>query len=262
MRATLILIAGLLLPAASSSAQALKLVGTPTRTWASPSLPVQSGESVAMEMLLMPGTDMTAVRADIVQVAGTVAAPLDTTVTITPSPRDERLAVVSFTAPTVTRITRLQLRLTDHTRWPLVVFPPDGKDESHPDLSELFKSTRLQLLVCGRSGELRDYLRAQNLKFEDLGADPPRRLRADEILIGEISKTEDWERLASPDAGGFLIASVDDPSLLPGIHTTRRDSGIVSKVTLPLFPLLSDNPQARETLFQLLLGALTAADRQ
>lgn len=255
---TLLLLAALALPTASTHAQALKLVGMPERTWLSPSSPVSPGENVALEMLLMPGTDMETVRADLVQIAGTIAAPLDIPVTVKPSPHDKRLALVRFTAPKVSRITELNLRLSDQTRWPILIVPSLNKNDDQPDLADTFKSSRLQLILCGPSTELRDYLKSRSLPFEDLGPDSPRRLRDDEVLIGDITP-DDWTRLTAADTTGRLIVAVGDPALLPGVHTTIRASGPVCKITLPLFPLLPDNPQATNTLDQLLHAALTPA---
>lgn len=261
MKALAPLLATLLATMPSLHAQALKLVGTPDRGRVSTALPVQSGEAVTMEMLLMPGTDRSTVTADLVQIAGTVAAPLQAPVAFEPSPLDPRLTIVRFTAPHVARITRLRLQLSDQSIWPIVVFPPEDKRDDRPDLAGLLKSTRQQLLVCGRSRELREHLDQLGLRYEDLGIDAPRSLRGDQILIGELPDTDAWKRLAAPDADGRLIVSVDDPSLLPGVHSTTRESRYLCKITLPLFQLLPDNPQARETLFQLLLAALAPAPR-
>lgn len=255
------LLAALLVTTPAVHAQALKLVDTPDRGRVITALPVQSGEAVTMEMLLMPGTDYATIKADLVQIAGTVAAPLQAPIALDPSPLDPRLTIVRFTAPDVARITRLRLQLSDQSIWPIVVFPSEGKRDDQPDLAGLLKSTRQRLLVCGRSRELRDHLDQLGLRYEDLGTDAPRALRKDQILIGELPDTDAWKRLAASDADGRLIASVDDPSLLPGVHSTTRESRYLCKITLPLFQLLPDNPQARETLFQLLLAALTPAPR-
>lgn len=252
------LLAALALPTASIHAQALKLVGMPERIWQSPSPPVHPGENVALEMLLMPGTDMTTVRAHLVQIAGTIAAPLDIPVTVESSPHDERLALVRFTAPKVTRITELDLRLSDQTRWPIFIVPSLNKNEDQPDLVEALKTSRLQLILCGPSVELRDYLKSRSLPFEDLGSKAPRRLRDDEVLIGDVTP-DDWTRLTAPDTTGRLIVTVGDPAILPGVHTTIRASGPVCKITLPFFLLLPDNPQAANTLDRLLHTALTPA---
>ncbi len=260
MKTILLLLATLTLPIATTYAQSLKLVGTPERRAMQTPFPVLAGENVAMEMLLMPDTDMQTVRADLVQLAGTIAAPLDITVTVEPAPHDARLALVRFTAPKVKRITRLRLRLTDQTAWPIIVFPSSEEREDRPVLADLLKSSRQHLLVCGASQELRDFLANQHLTFEDLGPDAPRRLRDDEVLLGEVA-SRDWSRLTAPDAEGRLIVTLDDPALLPGIYITTRPSGLVCKITQPLYSLLPDNPQARETLTQLLLTALTPETR-
>ena len=255
----LLLLAALALPTASTHAQAVKLVSTPTRTTAHYAFPAQSGETVALEMLLPSDTDLATARADLVQIAGTVAAPLDIPVTIAPSPYDARLALVSFTAPTVNRITRLHLRFEGLPSWPIVVFPDPKTRTDQPDLADALKTSGLQLLVCAdHNDELRNYLNTLGLRFEDLGPKAPRRLRNDELLLGSLT-ADDWQRLAAPDAGGHLIALVDDPAKLPGIYVQPRTEGYAAKVTLTLFPLLADNPQARETLFQLLHAALAPA---
>jgi hypothetical protein len=217
---------------------------------------IVSAEPCALRVLLPANITTAGLRADLFQIAGRVARPLPGEINIIPSPDDSRIAIVKLTSPAVERVTRLTLRLHDLGAINLIVYPAPKTRSDQPVLADVLAASRLKLAVCGRSAELRAFLKTHALEFEDLGADVPDTLAPDMLLVGVLS-VGDWSRLAASPAKGGLLAFVDDASLLPGVYTHARPAAPATKVTLPLLPALSTDPRAQETLFMLLLTALT-----
>lgn len=251
-------------PLAALAGGGLHLVGVEEQTRAEPSAPLVSGRAATLEILIPPGEDLAKLRPRLRQLAGAISAELPAEMTILPSAAipDNRVARVRLVPPAVGRVTRLGLWLGEFGPVALTVFPAADKREDIAPLAEALDASRLRLAVCGRSAELRDYLRSQSLEFDDLGPDAPDRLPADTVLLGELL-AEDWERLSGPRETGRLIAFVDEPALLPGVYSQPDASARrrFAKVTLPLAPLLATDPRARETLHRLLLDFLPAAPR-
>ena len=213
-------------------------------------------EPCALRVLLPPNVTTAGLRADLFQIAGQVARPLPGEINIIPSPDDSRIAIVKLTPPAVERVTRITLRLGDLGTINIIVYPAPKTRSDRPVLADVLATSRLKLAVCGRSAELRAFLKTHAIEFDDLGADAPDTLAPDMLLVGVLS-AGDWSRLAASPAKGGLLAFVDDASLLPGVYAHARPAALATKVTLPLLPALSTDPRAQETLFTLLLTALT-----
>lgn len=220
---------------------------------------VVAGQDVTLRLLPADASPADATPARLVQFAGALARPLDTPVSLEADPADPRFRLARFTPPAVKRPAAFGLRLGDGAPLTFTVFPADARRPDRASLADALETSRLRLLVCGPSRELRAWLRAEKLDFEDEGKDPPERLPADALLLGTLSE-DDWKRLAAPRPAGAppagrLLAFVDAPELLPGVYAepaARR-----AKITLPLLPALPADPLARETLHALLLQALT-----
>ena len=217
---------------------------------------IVAAEPCALRVLLPANVAAAELRAELFQIAGRVARPLPGEINILPSPDDSRIAIVKLTPPAVERITRLTLRLRDHGAINLTVYPAPKTRSDRPVLADVLAASRLKLALCGRSAELRAFFKTHALEFEDLGADAPDTLAPDMLLVGVLS-AGDWSRLAASPATGGLLAFVEDASLLPGVYAHARPAAPATKVTLPLLPALSTDPRAQETLFTLLLSALT-----
>lgn len=191
------------------------------------------------------------------QIAGTIARPLDTHIAVEADPSDSRVILVRFTPPSVTHPARFRLRLGDANAFTFSVFPADPRLDL-ASLTDALATSGLRLLVCGKSGELRAWLRMQKLNFDDEGVDPPASVPADTLLLGVLNE-EDWRRLiAYPAEGCRILAFVDAPNLLPGVYAepaSRR-----AKITLPLLSRLSTDPLARQTLHTLLFNALSTSE--
>jgi hypothetical protein len=222
-----------------------------------------AGQPARLHFLLPPQTSLADAVPHLFQLAGSLARPLPAEVVVQPDPSDSRLVVISLTPPSVTRVTQFVLQVGKLGSQTLVVFPAATRRDDIAPLAEVLETSRLRLMVCGASPELRAYLRGQKLDFEDFGTDAPDRLAADALLVGLLSD-EDWRRLAvDPVAGtiltsGRLLAFVDDPALVPGVYAQPAPAGrsYLAKVTLPLPALLPSDPRARETLAALLRAAL------
>lgn len=255
--ALLLALASALAPAARAGEPAAPPPPTLLGVAGRPALPAApfalvSGENATLRLLLTARDAHADPR--LFQLADAVARPLDTPVAAEPDPADPRALLVRFTAPDVKRPSRLGLRFGDTAPLLFTVLPATPRPD-HASLADALETSRLRLLVCGPSPELRAWLRAEKVPFDDEGADPPELLAADALLLGTMNE-ENWKRLAAPrPASGRLLAFVDAPALLPGVYAepaARR-----AKVTLPLLPALPSDPLARETLRSLLLQALS-----
>lgn len=266
LRAHLLLLAlGVGYPVFSMAGGSLNLIGIEEQSRAEQVAPLVSGKPATLRILPPPGFSESDLKPRFLQLAGTIARPLAMDAELLPNDADTRTLRIRLTPPAVKRVTRLQLWLGQSGPVELLVFPAAEKREDLVPLAEALAASRLRLSVCGTSRELRAYLRSQSLEFEDFGADAPEQLASGTVLLGEIGN-EDWERLVRDPrtpANARLLAFVSDPALLPGVYTQPITSGgiTVTKITLPLLPLLSTDPRARETLHLLLLQTLPAAPR-
>lgn len=240
----------------------LHLVGVEEQHRATPAAPLIAGQPATLEILIPPGVAADTLRPHARQFAGAIGAPISLDAEILPSAaiEDTRLIRVRLTPPAVQRVTSLALWLGEFGPVGLTVFPATQPRADLPSLAEALQASRLRLAVCGQGTELRDFLRAHSLDFEDFGTDAPDRLTDDTLLLGALRR-EDWDRLSGPRAGGHLIGFFPEPALVPGVYT-RTDPAArrqLTKVTLPLLSLLPTDPRARETFHQILLQALSPA---
>lgn len=243
------------------AAGGLHLLGVEEQTRVEPAPALVAGQPVTLEILVPAGATAEELKPRFVQIAGTIARPLAPEAELLPHPmEDTRIARLRFTPPAVTRVTRLMFWLGEFGPQPITVFPAAERREDLTPLADAFETSRAHLIVCGHSPELRAWLRSQKIDFEDYGSDAPERLSADTLLLGEL-RAEDWHRLTDARGAGHVLAVMDEPALVPGVYTQRDPAGRrhLAKITLPLFPLLTTDPRAGETLHVLLLQALTPA---
>jgi hypothetical protein len=226
-----------------------------------PEAALVSAQPATLELLLPPGESTSHLKPRWRQIGGSVTSPLELTCEWLTHPVDARISLLRVTPPTVTRVTRLQLFVGQFGPVGVVVIPSGEPRVDLASLPEALAASRMRLVVCGRAPGLREFLSTHRLDFEDEGNEPPRQLAPDTLLIGELT-ANDWDRLArAPRTGGHLLAFIEAPALVPGVYaqrdaTTRRHR---VKITLPITPLLSTDPRARETLHTLLLQVLEPA---
>lgn len=244
--------------APTSRAGAPALLGVAGRPAVANPPALTGGESVTLRLLADHAVTPAASSARLFQFTGAVAKPVEAPVALEIDPADPRVLLVRFTPPPVSRVARLALRFDDAEPLLLHVLPAGPRNDLSP-LADALADARLRLLVCGKSPELRAWLRAEKLDFEDVGADPPLHPPADTLLIGPMSE-EDWDRLGAADSPSRpCLAFVDTPGLLPGVYAepaARR-----AKATLPLLPDLPFDPLARRTLHALILQVLSPSHR-
>ena len=269
MKPGALILLGLLLGASSPRAEAADtaiILGLAERPAPSAApLALTSGEAVTLRLLLPPSSSsrpLSELSTRLLQTAGRVAIPLRAEVALAPDPADPRVTLATFTAPPLRRVTALELQIDALSPIPLLVFPTDATRDDLPSLADALAASRLRLLVCGRSAELRAFLRAQKLDFEDHGADAPDHLPPATLLVGLLAP-EDWDRLSAerPENTGPLLAFVADPLGFGGVYASASAPGRPArvKITLPLPPFLPTDPRARDTLHALLLSALAPA---
>lgn len=254
---------GLVYGAQTYAAGGLHLLAVEEQVRAEPSPALIAGQAATLEILVPVGTSLENLEPRFMQIAGTIARPLVLEAELLPHPlADSRIVRVRFTPPAVTRVTRLLFWLGEFGPQPVTIFPAAESREDLVPLAAAFEASRLRLVVCGDSAELRAWLRSRAVEFEDHGADAPERLAADVLLLGSL-RAEDWDRLAASRVPGHVLAWMDEPALEPGVYTQRDpvDGRYFAKITLPLFPLLTTDPRAGETLHALLLQALSSERR-
>lgn len=109
--------------------------------------------------------------------------------------------------------------------------------------------------IFGTKPDIRAFLKAHKVEFEELGerlpADPQPRM----LCIGDASAKdlEDWLRRRPAQAGVRLVVFLADPWSLPGIYTTTDRSLRLSKVTAPVLENLADDPQSQDTFVNILM---------
>ena len=215
------------------------------------------GESATLRLLADRAVTPAASSARLFQLAGPVAKPIETPLSLDLDPADPRVLLVRFTPPAVARASRLALQFDEAPPLILHVLPA-GPREDRPALADALHTARLRVLVCGRSPELRAWLRSEKVDFDDLGVDPPERIPGDALLLGQMSE-EDWNQLtATPAAATPLLAFVDSPGLLPGVYA--ESAARRAKVTLPILSGLTADPLARQTLHALILQSIAPAN--
>lgn len=221
-----------------------------------PTLPseyaIAAAEPIALRVLLPANFTTDGFSAGLFQIAGSIAQPIPCEINIDTPPDDSRIGIVRLTPPMVVRVTRFALRIRNGGTINLDVFPAPKNRTDRPALADALRASRLKLAVCGRSAELRAFLSAHSLEFEDYGADAPDTLTPETFLIGELA-IADWNKFATSFTGGGLLAFVDDALHMPGVYSHSQ----TTKVTLPLLSILSTDPRAEQTLFTILLAALT-----
>lgn len=250
---------GILIAAASSAFASggiqLLRVSEQAHTESAPAL--VSGQPATLELLLPPGERTMDLKPRWRQIGGNVSSPLELPYDLNQSTTDERITLLRVTPPTVNLVTSLQLFVGQFGPIVVVVFPAGERRNDLTPLTDALEASRLRLAVCGQAPGLREFLHAQKLDFEDEGNDAPRQLASDTLLIGDLTPG-DWDRLTrDPLESGHLVAFVAAPQLMPGVYaqnTTPLRHFV--KITLPILPLLSTNPRARETLHLLLLNVL------
>lgn len=245
-------------PAPTVAPASLRLLDVSGRAPDSNPPAILAGEPVVLRLFFPPGTSLETLRPRLFQTAAdALRIPLNPEMSLAPDPADPRVALARFVAPPLIRAAPIALDFGAAGSLPLVIFPVDKPRADQLPLTAALSASRLRLAVAGPSPELRAYLRAERIDFTDLGASAPASLERGVLLLAELTP-DAWLRLATPaaPAGASLLAFLAEPALLPGVYAepaARR-----AKITLPLLPLLPEDPRARATLHALLLQLMSS----
>ncbi|MFA6285736.1 MAG: hypothetical protein WC661_00025 [Opitutaceae bacterium] len=233
-----------------------------------PYLSAMSEGELTVEVLLPASVDRSKIVVAMRQVAGGLTLPL---VDVTPL---EKLLVGA--SPDEHGITSVRIAIPKLTRKTLVLVGFSLKGETSPSLGQArvvvyppldwaplarhLKKEGPQLLVFGRDTGLREFLKAREIKFSDLGKDLPERLENDTLAVG-FASVRAWEEGKSrfTAEGGRLLVFVDDPVSFPGVYVTPLGAGAVTKVTLPALSALEGDPRSQNLFFQLIEQQLNPA---
>ena len=130
-----------------------------------------------------------------------------------------------------------------------VVYPPEVPGEWKKMLAaDLTRGGLRRLAVFGESPGLRDFLRAREVDFEDLGKDWPAGFDTRTLYLGATPAPVPPRFLDFPGTRVVQFTPLADPAVLPpGVY--QFADGSLWKVTLPdLFVHIGSDPGAQETL--------------
>ena len=215
------------------------------------------------------------VYADLFQMAGDrLAAPLQRDVPLTPElafdDRTYRLAAGRLPAlPAVQRKTVMLLKLRTaldpaeaaaELSLGLVVYPPEEPGGWKKTLAaSLSRHGWRRLAVFGEAAALREFLRARDVRFDDLGEDWPAEFDRRTLYVGETRAPVPPRFADFPGSHAVLFTPLADVALLPrGIYQTADAAGgSLWKVMLPdLFTHIGSDPGAQEILAEIFRRAL------
>lgn len=171
-------------------------------------------------------------------------------------------AVVEIPIPTVERPARFVIEVSaspdspDSTlRAAIAVWPKVEAAERGKSIVSALNSAGLRLVVFGESESLRDYLKALQVDFEDGGKEPPERESAGVVFLGDVPAKE-MNDLA--DLRGRWIVFGDGAFPWPGIYRTVATGADVTKICLPGFLQMNDDPAAATYFENLLIEVLNS----
>ena len=243
----------------------LQLPSTPVRE-----MHVFGDRPVALDLGIDAAAGATVeVRADLVQLADGLAAPLQKDLVVAEAldftAATHRQIHWSITLPAVKNMTRMAVTFRTSTRgaaWRpaerllLSVYPKEGSE-----WRAVAQRAGLRLAVFGPAGELRAVLKAHGIKFEDLGAEWPGELPAGATVLGETTpaKLRDWLDVQSNPRGALIVCIRDDTALPLFSVESAREGLCVAKITFPIFDHLNTDPRAQKTLVDLINRATDLA---
>ena len=235
-------------------------------------LHVFGGTDAPMELTTdIPLGAVIEVRADLWQLAGSLAALLRKDLAVGEKPLDSsggvpRLLHWSVALLEVQRITRMALRFRvrrmEDASWQpagslaFTVYPKDSAQ-----WQGFTRRSDARIAVFGSPNtSLRRALKAHGVKYEDLGMEPPQELPAAVLVIGEMSSASlhDWLE-SRPGHKGALVVVCPDSDELPVISVNLSPGFCLTKIAAALLENLPTDPRAGKTLVDTLNRALDLA---
>lgn len=225
------------------------------------------GQSLNVELAVeSPEGHHVVIKADLYQKGQSLLAPIQKDIAVADTVRLEKnpaiRPLVSWTLPVpeVKRETQMLARFRtseNQSEWTpagqilVTVYPPGLAKEG---LAAFGKAQGLH--VFGNGDRLRDFLKAQQVEFDDAGTDltalPPNP-EDQGVYLGEATSAELTSWLAAhPNWRGNLVVFCPDSPLLPGVFVTAQSGYRTVKVTLPLLDTLATDPRGQKTLLEIL----------
>jgi hypothetical protein len=241
-------------------ADAVRLVSMEGRVQPAAPLPAVFGnceESLDLEMETA-AAQTASLRADLFQVAGSLAMPLMKDVHLqnglTFSGASPQRLRVSIKFPDVKRRTEILVRLELLQNVPQAIPLPLGdlRFEVFPasvteELTDLLRPKpegAPHVVVFGSGPKLRHFFSSLQIPFEDAGTGAPDRFDPNRFYFGELATDEQFQQAQDRSAGARLVLFSPDESLPAGIYAERSNSGVLIHVTSPL-DNLNDDPRAQ-----------------
>lgn len=195
--------------------------------------------------------------ADLLQLAHSIAAPLQKDLPLATAlafeDRTRQVVHVSIPVPEVKHVTRMLVRFRTQVagagEWKaagqtrLAVYPADHLREFKELLSAQEKERGIRLAVFGEHGGVRDFLRAERIDFEDLGAEFPADLSASFVYLGSANTGKQPVRIPTETKARMVLFDLAS-DLLPGVYRGPRRTAYV---TLPLLDHLTTDPKNQAT---------------
>lgn len=252
----------------------VQLAGLEGRSQPNPVIPALFGGSQQKldlrvgETITLAGTSL---RADLYQVAGTLARPIAANLQLEEvfpvAPSSGWTMQVSLKFPEVKGRTAIVVHLSgllesiqpNGIRRPTPVVLGDLRFEVYPatvtkDLTDLLQPKpdgSAQIVVFGPGQKLRQFLTGLHVSFEYSGIGTPDRFDPNRLYFGELATDEQFQQVQDRSAGARLVLFSPDESLPAGVYTDRSSSGVLIHVTAPLLDNLNDDPRAQLGLIKI-----------
>ncbi|MEI9892807.1 MAG: hypothetical protein WDN28_02535 [Chthoniobacter sp.] len=268
---TIAILALLLMTTDMPGAPAVRVVRTGEGNNVAPEFHIWGGQAV--EFTLEITTDEPAqhvnVRANLFQIAGTIAAPLASNLPVAQElsfpPALARVEKWKVTLPAVRQATNVELRFTTQSgageNWQpaggarLMVYPADVGGQLRKLIADAAKREAGQLAVFGNSEALKTALRQLHVDFDDLGDTLPGELDKSLIYLGECLPQESDEILRRGKLSGRVLIFTRDPAFAARRLLDRPQRRILVRVTLPIWPGFAHAPQRQSAFLSLLQRA-------
>jgi hypothetical protein len=252
------------LPHSVSAADPIRLVSVEGRVEPAPRMPAVFGNrevTLDLEIESLAG-QAGSLRADLFQVAGSLAMPLmkdlhlqDAIAFTGAAPQRLR---VSMKFPNVEKQAKILVRLSfiqnasPSTSIPLgnlrfEVFPISVTKELTDLLQHIPNGPGPPgpIGVFGPGKKLRAFLSGLRVPTEDEGSGTPDRFDPNRLYFGELTDDEQYQQAQDRSAGARVVLFSPDETLPAGVYAERSESGVLIHVTSPLLDNLKDDPRAQ-----------------
>jgi hypothetical protein len=254
--------------AATPALESVRLIGIAGRTDSNAPLPaVFSNREEKLDLEIdAPAVSSAALRADLFQVTGELAMPLDRNRVLTeglvfPTASLQHLRIaVKFPEVKRCAVILLRLSLKNATAMPVAlgelrfeVFPASVTKELL-DLLRPRPGGPSAVTIFGPGQLLRNFLTDSHVSFDEGGTDVPGQLDPVRLYFGEWPASGDSSPpLQDPAEPGRIAVFGPDDSVPPGVYVERSSpAGPLVRVTLPFLQNLKEDPRSQLALIKVI----------